>query len=131
MNKQSASLNTPTPSMWEALSSCEPYTWREVLVDIALAVAGDRARDSDGYRQLDAYLEDISSRDFKAGDSLICAFTAALGHAVGADALVGYALARTFPTSLEGLEDWPQRALELAGLDEKETVASGGPPDAA
>ena len=102
------------PSLWEALSSCAPYVWREVLVDVVLAVAGDRARDSDGHRQLDAYIDDISSRDFKAGDSLRSAFIEAIGHAVGAGALIGYALARTFPTSLEGLEEWPQRALEFA-----------------
>lgn len=34
--------------------------------------------------------------------------------------VLGYAVARTAPTGLEGLEDWLERASEYAGLEEGE-----------
>ena len=52
----------------------------------------------------------------KIDESLEQAFHDAYWKAVRVAGVYGYALARTYPSGLDEFEDWPRRALELAGL---------------
>ena len=80
---------------------------------------------------LNDYFEGIRRKDPKTEHLLDGSLVGAWADAVEVGALIGYALARTQPSVLEEFQDWPRRALELAGLPVPGVSEDADPPEAA
>ena len=114
---------------WEAWQALPPSTWQKAVKYLALQIAEDQRDTSSEYRLLNDYFEGIRRKDPKAKHLLDGSLVGAWADAVEVGALIGYALARTQPSVLEEFEDWPRRALELAGLPVPETSEDDDPSD--
>ncbi len=97
------------PSLWESWGeNWGPgyQTWQHAIGEAACLIA-DHVGALQGVAR--EHLEQAQE------DSQAALFGAALGG-LELGAVLGYSLARTWPDGIEGLTDWPQRALEHAGL---------------
>jgi hypothetical protein len=121
----------PTFTPWEAWQQLTPGNWRKAVRYLALVITSEQSATSGDYRLLEEYIAEVRRGDWHKGDRMADRLIGAWSDALETGALVGYALARTYPSPLEEFEDWPRRALELAGLPIRETSEDDDPPDVA
>ena len=107
-----------------------PSTWQKAVKYLALHITEDQRDTSPDYRLLEDYIAGVRRADWGKGDHLQGHLLGVWSDALEVGALVGYALARTQPNILEEFEDWPRRALELAGLPIPKASEDADPPDA-
>lgn len=100
----------------------ETGDWRRALVWLATDYCGPRIpRD-----QIEEHIQALLRRDRPIGSKLDLAIGDVLGDTLEKAALFGFALARTWPPTFEGLEDWADRAWEYAGLNKPADPAPEG-----
>jgi hypothetical protein len=108
--------------IWDLLGAARQGDWRQLIT-----AAGDAADAGTpqlaAVAELDALIERVAPLDRTLERELS---NAALEQAValyGAGVLLGAARVRTWPTSLDGMGDWPARALAEAGLTDDEDAS--------
>ena len=120
--------------VWCAYNTEPGHSWQERLGLLGLVVyeaSVQRQRDLREQRDL---CEQIRRSDPEAARRLSNHWDDQLFAAVELGTRLGYALAKTWPDSLEGLEDWLGQAKALAEFDElveDEQNPEGDPPEAA
>ena len=111
MSKQSRPTSDLNP--FSAFMQGQLTDWHEALEDLAI-----QALDAVGHEEWSTVNQGLEKarQAGKIDAALEGAFHDAYWKAVRVSAVYGYALARTYPSGLDEFADWPQRALELAGL---------------
>ena len=100
--------------VWHAYNAEPSHSWQERLGLLGLAIyEASRARQRDLHEQR-GLCEQIGRSDPEAARRLSNHWDDQLFAAVEFGTRLGYALAKTWPDGLEGLEDWLGRAKALA-----------------
>ncbi len=108
---------------WQAWANCDLTGWHQTIEELAQQ-AWD-AVDNEEWLFVSQGLEDARQAG-KISEALERAFHHVFWKTLRVAGVYGYALARTYPSGLDEFEDWPRRALELAGLPAPKVEASEG-----
>lgn len=104
--------------VWRAYNTEPSHSWQERLGLLGLAVyEGSAQRRRDLHEQMDL-CEQIRRSDPEAARRVGDQWDGQVFAGVELGTRIGYALARTWPDGLEGLDDWLARARAMAGIDD-------------
>ena len=109
-------MSKPTFTPWDAWYELHPDDWQQAVGSLTIKAAAGQRKNSSSYRELREYVDKMFQTDWPLGSHLEGALIGAWTDALELGATIGYALARTQPGSLDEFENWPRRAMELAGL---------------
>ena len=115
--------------VWRAYNAEPGLSWQERLSLLGLATYEASAQRQRDLREQTDLCEQIGRSDPEAARRLSNHWDDQLFAAVELGTRLGYALARTWPDGLEGLDDWLARARAMAGIDDVEDGED--PPEAA
>lgn len=108
---------------WDAWSEFGDSTWRGALIATGY-LARELALHPSSTSEWDACLQRLAAIDRRLHREVEAAHNAYANEVLDFGVAVGYALAKTWPTEIEGLADWHKRALAYAGIEPDPEVKS-------